>query len=109
MRIIITCALLTCATAARAQTSDEKYMRSSIKGSPTPWSRWIRDNETLAARSARHNGGAMPVPMDAIDALALFPVGLTHYLSRRFTSAHPRDRADVRVRIPESYPFDLEN
>jgi hypothetical protein len=51
----------------------------------------------------------MPVPMDVIDALALFPVGLTHYLSRRFTSAHPRDRADVRVRIPESYPFDLEN
>jgi hypothetical protein len=29
----------------------------------------------------------MPVPMDVIDALALFPVGLTHNLSRHFTSA----------------------
>ena len=45
----------------------------------------------------------MPVPMDVIVALALFPVGLTHNLSRHFTSAHPRDRADVRVRRADRF------
>jgi hypothetical protein len=37
----------------------------------------------------------LPVPMDVIDALALFPVGLTHNLSRHLRQPI-RDRAEVR-------------